>query len=311
MTSVVLVEDRMVDQKNITPVLSVNTVEGSFKNKDGLVLFTRQWRTNKEEPTALIFISHGFGEHSGRYSDFLVPALVAEGFLVFSHDHVGHGQSDGERAQIDSFETYVRDVYQHIDEMAAKYPSLPVFLFGHSMGGAIAILTAMERPKFFTGVVLSAPAIELDPKSDTKCMRCLGRLLLHIAPSTQVIAAIDPAVTCRNSDKVEEYRTDLLVWHEGIKVGWGLALAHAVDKIQANIANIDWPFIVLHGSADNLTMVDGSVQLEQVAKSSDKTIKIYEGYYHELLNEPRKYSEVVKSDIIEWLRKRLPGGELY
>ncbi|KAK3755106.1 hypothetical protein QZH41_017925 [Actinostola sp. cb2023] len=214
--------------------IQVQLTEGSFKNKDGEVIFTRLWTNKDQTPKALIFVTHGFAEHSARYGDFLVPALVNEGFLVISHDHVGHGKSEGERVQIHDFHAYVRDIFHNIDQVAAKHPSLSVFLFGHSMGGAIAIITAMERPTFFTGVVLSGPAIISD--KDTTCLRCLGKMVAFIAPSVQVIPAIDPAATCRDPEK------------------------------------------------------------------------IYEGYYHELLNEPRQYSNIVRRDIIEWLRKRMPAS---
>ncbi|KXJ12223.1 monoglyceride lipase [Exaiptasia diaphana] len=290
---------------DIKTEIQINTTEGSFKNKDGKVIFTRQWSQKDKAPRALIMICHGFGEHSGRYADFLAPALVKEGFLVTTLDHVGHGKSEGERAQVDSLDTFVGDVFHNIDQVTAKYQSLPMFIFGHSMGGAITILCALQRPKFFQGVLLSAPAILVDPSKDNKCMRCLGNVAAFIYPSLEVIPPIDPGETCRNPDKVEEYRTDPLVFHGGIKAGLGMALANGMDTINAKMKDIDWPFLVMHGDADSLALVEGSIKLEKMAKSQDKTIKIYEGYYHEILNEPREYSSIVLNDIIQWLRERL------
>nr|XP_023475628.1 monoglyceride lipase isoform X6 [Equus caballus] len=115
---------------------------------------------------ALIFVSHGAGEHCGRY-DELAQMLVGLGLLVFAHDHVGHGQSEGERMVVSDFHVFVRDVLQHVDIMQKDYPGIPVFLLGHSMGGAIVILTAAERPGHFSGMVLISPLVLANPESAT------------------------------------------------------------------------------------------------------------------------------------------------
>ncbi|VTJ86880.1 Hypothetical predicted protein [Marmota monax] len=132
-------------------------------NADGQHLFCRYWKPSGT-PRALMFVSHGAGEHCGRY-DELAQMLMGLDILVFAHDHVGHGQSEGERMVVSDFHVFVRDVLQHMDVMQKDYPSLPVFLLGHSMGGAIVILTAAERPGHFSGMVLISPLVLANPES--------------------------------------------------------------------------------------------------------------------------------------------------
>ncbi|XP_030658031.1 monoglyceride lipase isoform X5 [Nomascus leucogenys] len=146
-------------------------------NADGQYLFCRYWKPTGT-PKALIFVSHGAGEHCGRYEE-LARMLMGLDLLVFAHDHVGHGQSEGERMVVSDFHVFVRDVLQHVDSMQKDYPGLPVFLLGHSMGGAIAILTAAERPGHFAGMVLISPLVLANPESATT-FKDYSRILKHL-----------------------------------------------------------------------------------------------------------------------------------
>merc|ERR1711860_314543 len=105
-----------------------------MKNADGQELFCRIWKNPNTEPRALVFLCHGYGEHCGTvYDSFISQQLIKDDYLVFAHDHVGHGKSEGDRVHIDHFSVYCRDVWQHITEMKEKHPGLPVFIYGHSM----------------------------------------------------------------------------------------------------------------------------------------------------------------------------------
>lgn len=258
--------------------------------------------------SALIFLSHGVGEHCSRYEEF-AQVLAKQGFLVVAHDHVGHGRSEGERVQISSFSIYVADVLKHIDEASVNNGGLPIFLFGHSMGGTIAILCAMERPHFFTGLVLSAPAILANPETATRCMIFLGKIVSRIAPSFQVVGSENYSALSRDPDQVAALSMDPLGWKGGLKAQWAMAIHDAMEKIKENIHKFKWPFLVLHGDADQLAMVEGSVMLEEKAASKDKTKKIYPGFYHKLLNEPEEDRALVMNDIVSWINQRLPSAD--
>ncbi|KAL9960136.1 hypothetical protein ACROYT_G033546 [Oculina patagonica] len=280
--------------------------KGSVQSSKGLRLFSKCWKLKGASPRALIFVSHGVGEHCSRYEEF-GHQLAKQGFLVVSHDHVGHGRSEGERVQISSFNIYAADVLKHIDEASANNGGLPIFLFGHSMASTVAILCAMERPHFFTGIVLSAPAILANPETATRCMIFLGKIVSRILPSFQVVGSENSSLLSRDPEQVAALTNDPLAWKGGLKAQWAMAIHDAMEHIKENIPKIEWPFIVLHGDADQITMVEGSMMLEQKASSKDKTIKIYPGFYHKLLNEPKEDAALVMSDIISWINQRLPS----
>uniref|UniRef100_A0A3Q1MFP1 Monoglyceride lipase n=2 Tax=Bos TaxID=9903 RepID=A0A3Q1MFP1_BOVIN len=240
-------------------------------NADGQHLFCRYWRP-LSAPRALVFVSHGAGEHCGRY-DELAQMLVGLGLLVFAHDHVGHGQSEGERMVVSDFHVFIRDVLQHVDAVQKDYPGLPVFLLGHSMGGAICILTAAERPGHFSGMVLISPLVVANPESATLF-------------------------------KVDIYNTDPLVCRAGLKVCFGNQLLNAVSRVERALPKLTLPFLLLQGSADRLCNSRGAYLLMESAKSQDKTLKIYEGAYHILHKELPEVTSSVFREINTWVSQR-------
>uniref|UniRef100_A0A8C6S9K0 Monoglyceride lipase n=1 Tax=Neogobius melanostomus TaxID=47308 RepID=A0A8C6S9K0_9GOBI len=237
-------------------------------NADGLHLFCRYWEPSGP-PRALVFVIHGAGEHVGPY-DEVAQRLKELQLLVFAHDHVGHGQSEGERMNIKDFQIYVRDVLQHVDLMKNRHPGIPIFLVGHSMGGAISILTACERPSEFKGVVLIAPM----------CNPCVVQ--------------------------VEAYDSDELVYHGGMRVSFGIQLMGAVSRIEREVPNMHWPFYLLHGDADKLCDIRGSHMMYEGAPSSDKRLKVYEGGYHALHHDLPEVAENVLKEVSAWISERLP-----
>ncbi|XP_029774780.1 monoglyceride lipase isoform X3 [Suricata suricatta] len=241
-------------------------------NADGQYLFCRYWKP-AGTPKALIFVSHGAGEHCGRY-DELAQMLVGLELLVFAHDHVGHGQSEGERMVVSDFHVFVRDVLQHVDLMQKDYPGLPVFLLGHSMGGAISILTAAERPGLFSGMVLISPLVLASPESATTFKVFAAKVLNLVLPNMS-LGPIDSSVLSRNKTEVDIYNADPLICRAGLK-----------------------------GSADRLCDSKGAYLLMESSKSQDKTLKIYEGAYHVLHKELPEVSNSVFHEINLWVSQR-------
>ncbi|XP_035304765.1 monoglyceride lipase isoform X2 [Cricetulus griseus] len=167
-------------------------------NADGQYLFCRYWKPTGT-PKALIFVSHGAGEHCGRY-DELAQMLKGLGMMVFAHDHVGHGQSEGERMVVSDFQVFVRDVLQHVDTIQKDYPGVPVFLLGHSMGGAISILAAAERPAHFSGMVLISPLVLANPES-ASTFKVLAAKVLNLVLPNMSLGRIDSSVLSRNKSE--------------------------------------------------------------------------------------------------------------
>ncbi|KAK3566440.1 hypothetical protein QTP86_032573, partial [Hemibagrus guttatus] len=233
---------------------------------------------------ALVFVAHGAGEHCSMYAD-VAHTLTQQSLFVFAHDHVGHGQSEGERMNIKNFQIYIRDCLQHIDLIRARFPSLPIFILGHSMkeltletpsmnyGGAISILTVCERPQDFAGVVLVAPMIQMNPESATPFKVFVAKVLNHMAPSL-CIGSIDPKLVSRDPKQVvQAYESDELVYHGGLRVSFGMQLMAASSRIETELPNISWPFLLLHGTDDKLCDIRGSNLMYNQAKSTDKKIK--------------------------------------
>ncbi|CAB4011389.1 monoglyceride lipase-like [Paramuricea clavata] len=244
---------------------------------------------------------------TGQYKPTCTQSGTELDVVIGSHDHVGHGRSEGERTMIDTFDTYVEDIFTHCDQMKESYPDIPVYLFGHSMGGSIAIVAACSKPEYFQAVVLSAPGIVVDPSVQPGAFKVfVARLMSRILPRVEIVPPLDPNVISSDPDQVEAYRTDPLVWHGGFKMKFATVFGDTMDRIKQLIPTIEWPFLVIHGDADKLTYIGGSQLLEKEAKSQDKEIKIYKGLKHEMLNEVKEEADKVKSDILEWLRKRIP-----
>lgn len=279
----------------------VVSVSSTLTNARGLRLFTKYW-----EPVgkirALVFISHGFAEHCLPYEN-LARELALRKFYVFSHDHVGHGQSEGQRASIDSFDRYVEDVFLHVDLIRKKHLELDCFICGHSMGGAISILSALQKPQYFKGVILIGPCIIANPEQATPFKIAMAKMLRWIAPQFP-IGRLDLSLVCRCPKQVKLMEQDPLRFHGFGKAAFGASLIDACTEIQLKIPSISFPFLLCQGEEDKLCTPEGAVCMYEKSTSSDKSIKMYPKAYHNLLVEPDGIAKQLTSDIIEWITAR-------
>lgn len=271
-------------------------------NADGQYLFCRYWKPSGT-PKALIFVSHGAGEHCGRY-DELAQMLKGLDMMVFAHDHVGHGQSEGERMVVSDFQVFVRDVLQHVDTVQKDYPGVPVFLLGHSMGGAISILAAAERPTHFSGMVLISPLVLASPESASTFKVLAAKVLNFVLPNMS-LGRIDSSVLSRNKSEVDLYDSDPLNCRAGLKVCFGIQLLNAVSRVERAMPKLTLPFLLLQGSADRLCDSKGAYLLMESSRSQDKTLKMYEGAYHVLHKELPEVTNSVLHEINTWVSHRI------
>ncbi|XP_065917779.1 monoglyceride lipase-like [Dysidea avara] len=269
----------------------------SIKNKDGLTVFTRSWMKDKCNPKAVLFISHGVTEHCGRFHK-LATILQENDYAVYGHDHVGHGNSDGERIHIDDYQTYVTDVIQHVELLKSKHPNLPLFIYGESMGGLITAMTVVERPDLFTGVIFSAPAIVNVNVGFFKYY--VLKVVSYFAPHHIVLPYV-PKIITSDPEEVKGLIDDSLICQDGLKAKWSLATLDAQYKVQQRIPEIQLPFITLHGSKDRVVDIVSSHFLMDHAKSEDKMMKVFEGSRHTLLHDIHK--EEATQVVLEWLNK--------
>lgn len=256
----------------------------------GAQLFA-QWWLPDGEPRAVVAIVHGYAEHSGRYAQTAAD-LVARGYAVEAVDLRGHGRSSGERVCIASYDEYLDDVDAFLARIRTVHPARKLFLLGHSMGGGVVTSYVIDRSPALDGVILSGAAMlarrEDPPPGTTPPPARTGPL-----PADTI--SRDPAV-------VAAYEHDPLVYRGAPPARTGAAWAAAYQRVQDGMAGIAYPLLILHGTDDKLVPYRGSVQLHETACSTDKTLRLYEGLYHEVLNEPER--DQVVADILEWLDAR-------
>jgi alpha-beta hydrolase superfamily lysophospholipase len=267
--------------------LSELTLTGSAGHR----LSVRIWEG--ERPDAVVVISHGFGEHAGRY-DHAAWRLTESGYRVVVPDHHGHGLSGGPRARVD-FATAVADLDALLDNPGINPPGSTVFMLGHSMGGAIALRYAIAHRERLKGLVLSSPLTILDA---TRATKILGSLLARVLPGAPTVK-LDPALVSRDPDVVAAYRADPLVHHGAIPAVTAAAFVAHADTIMEDATEMRVPTLLLYGTADGLCPPKGSQRLARAIGAVDRTTHAYEGLYHEILNEPEQ--DEILDTIVAWL----------
>ncbi|HEX5648581.1 MAG TPA: alpha/beta hydrolase [Steroidobacteraceae bacterium] len=263
----------------------------------GLDLYAQAWLP-ESHVRAVVVVAHGLGEHSGRYAG-LAEALVGSGHAVYALDHRGHGHSPGARANIERFEYLVSDFGAFAGRAARQHPDTPVFVLGHSMGGAVAFASALRLQNTLRGVVLSAPALGTDDAAPNG-RKLLARVLSSVAPNTGVWR-IEAARISRDPTIVQAYASDPLVHHGPIPARTVVELLDAMQGFLPQAPRLRLPSLVLHGTADSLVPVSATRPLYQALDAQKRTVKYYEGLFHEVFNEPER-AQVI-DDLQHWLAR--------
>jgi alpha-beta hydrolase superfamily lysophospholipase len=263
----------------------------------GLDLFAQAWLPEYAS-RGVVVLAHGLGEHSGRYQR-LAGELVAQGFALYALDHRGHGRSPGPRANIERFANVVSDYASFVGRAARQHLDTPVFLLGHSMGGAVAFASAQRLQDSVRGLVLSAPALGVEPAPGGAQLALL-RMLSALAPNAGALT-VAPGDISRDPHVVSEYQNDPLVHHQAVPARTVLELLTAMEGFPLQAAKLRVPTLVLHGTADRLVPVGAVRRIAQGIATKDKTLRYYEGLAHEVFNEPER--EQVVLDLMRWLER--------
>ena len=272
---------------------------GHQASSGGGELHTCEWHPDAPARGVVVLV-HGLAEHSGRYAG-LVGRLTAEGLAVHALDHRGHGRSPGARAQVGRFAWLVADVATRLAAARAAHPGLPLILLGHSMGGAIALATALAHPEGIKALVLSAPAIGVDPAVPALRV-ALARVLSRLLPGAGVLR-LDASLVSRDAAVVRAYEADPLVHRGAVPARTAVELLEAMAAFPAAVGALRIPTLVLHGTADGLVPIRHVEPVWQRLGSPDLTVHRYTGLFHEVFNEPER--EQVFDDLAAWIRRRL------
>lgn len=261
-------------------------------------IFTRHWPA-KGAPRANLVICHGFNAHSGQYIR-AAGEFADRGFAVTALDLRGRGKSDGERFYIDHIDQYVSDLGLAIEHARSRHPDLPVFLLGHSAGGLTSVSYALDYQDRIDGLICEDFAFRVfAPNFALKLLEGAS----HFVPHAHVLT-LKMEDFSRDPEWVAQLTADPLTSGEVQPVQTVAALARAGERLEREFDRITLPLLILHGTADKVTRPDGSEQFHREAGSSDKTLKLYDGQYHDLLNDLGR--EQVMDDIADWIAARLP-----
>lgn len=263
----------------------------------GIKISTRSWRP-EGAAKAVVLIVPGFNSHSGYYR-WVAEQLTAEGLAVYAVDLRGRGESEGERFYVERFEDYVSDVESLAKLARERDPGLKVFLLGHSAGGVVSCLYTLEHQAELAGLICESFAYQV-PAPDVALALLKG--ISHLAPHAHVLKlknedfSRDPAV-------VEAMNSDPLIADETQPTKTVAEMVRADERLKEEFPRITLPVLILHGTSDHATKPSGSQFFHETAGSTDKTITLYDGAYHDLLNDTIK--DVVINDVKDWISTRL------
>jgi alpha-beta hydrolase superfamily lysophospholipase len=278
----------------------MNKGEAFFKGKDGLSIFYR-YLIKTKKPVGAVLVAHGIAEHSGRYEE-VMNLLADTGLAVYALDHRGHGASEGKRCHVDSFIDYVDDLKTLHDTVRAQHPEGPMFLLGHSMGSVIAIHFTKHYEQLLSGLILSGSGTR--PGGDVSPILIFAaRFISKIFPKLILRATDLSAYISRNEKVVEDYRNDPLNYLDGFSARLGTELMKYFNLNPETVPAFKLPLLFQAGGDDKLVL--GARDLASNFTMKDLTIKIYDGIWHEIYNEPESDKKIVFKDLTHWVKKHL------
>ena len=273
----------------------------TINTQDGLKLHGQGWAP-VAEAKAVVCLVHGLGEHSGRY-DPMAEAFSQAGYALLAFDLRGHGRSEGRRGHAPGYAALMSDIEKLLQEAAGRYPHLPCFLYGHSLGGNLAIYYVLNNRPNLAGIIASAPLLRLayNP-SQWKSGMLRGMRALRI--NLSIRSGLDDTALSRDLNVVRNYRNDPLT-HDLISARLAMDMLRYGEWNLNHASEFSLPLLLMHGDGDRITSAAATAEF---AKKADRfcTLKIWEGFNHELHNEPEKQG--VFDYVLEWMDIKLSGS---
>jgi acylglycerol lipase len=281
----------------VTQVPAYTTEEETFAGAKGLSLFVRSWRPDGRA-RGVVAICHGVNSHSAYYM-WAAEQLVDAGLAVYALDLHGRGRSGGERFYLENIADYLDDVEAVVSLAKSREPGLPVYLLGHSAGGVVSCLYALEHQARLAGLICESFAIQVGAPDFALAV---VKGLSHLAPHARVLRLRNREFS-RDPRVVHAMDTDPLIAHEVQPARTVAELVRADQRLRREFPLITLPVLILHGTADKVTNPKGSQLFYDTAGSSDKTLLLYDGHVHDLLNDIGR--ETVMADIRSWIEARV------
>ncbi|NLG51999.1 MAG: alpha/beta hydrolase [Chloroflexi bacterium] len=282
----------------------MNTQELAWQTTDGLDILARLWQPQPDQATTpqkgIVCLIHGLGEHSGRYAP-IAQALTQAGYVLLAPDLRGHGRSEGARGDAPTYATLLDDITLLLAQAAGRFPTAPRFLYGHSMGGNLALNYALRYPHSIAGAVISAPWLAL-AFTPPRAKLLLARVLQKVVPHLTMPSGLNTRHLSRDPAVISAYVNDSLV-HDRISVRMALALMESGQWILEHAHNCETPLLLMHGAQDCITSAEATARFAS-SVPSDCTFKCWEGLYHEIHNEPQ--ADAIHS-MITWLDAHSTG----
>lgn len=272
--------------------------EETISGRGGTKLHLRSWQPGAAR--AVVVIVHGVNSHSGQYL-WTGEQLAAAGFAVYAYDHRGRGKSEGPRFYIEDVSEYTDDLGTVIALAKSREPGLRVFVLGHSAGGVISCTWALDHQREIAGFICESFAYRVPAPAP---VLALVRFLSKVAPKLPVLKLKMKDFT-RDPQALALLEADPLCKGEIQPARTVAALLQATDRMKAGFGTLKLPLFIMHGTLDKATMPEGSQEFHAAAGSADKTLKLYEGHFHDLLNDIGK--QQVLADIVAWINARNAG----
>ena len=271
--------------------------ESTFEGVGGLKIFTRSWQP-AGNTRGVVVIVPGFNSHSGQYL-WVGEQFAAKGLAAYAIDLRGRGRSEGERFYVEKMEDYTDDVATLVRTAKSENPDLPVFVLGHSAGGVVSCVYTLDHQSEIDGLVCESFAYDLPVPG---FILTLLKGFDYIAPHLHVYTLKNENFS-RDPLFVDSMNNDPLIKGESEPTQTAAVMIDASRRLHEEFPLIKLPVLILHGTEDKATNPSGSQFFYDNAGSTDKTLKLYEGHYHDLLNDLGK--EVVIAEIIEWINARV------
>lgn len=279
----------------------MKTFEAKLNSKDGIEFFVRGWEPDSN-PKALVALVHGLGEHTGRY-EHVAKAFTDAGYAMVGFDLRGHGKSTGIRGHFPSLDAVMQDIRNFFVFLTQRYPQIPQFLYGHSLGGLLVLTYTLKHGAGLKGVIATSSGLR-SPLTEQKLKLLIVRLLGSLAPTALLPSGLETAAISHDPAVIERYMADPLN-HDRVSLAFGKTGLVATEYAWSHAEQFQPPLLLMHGTADRITYSHGSADFAKLAakQNQDVTVKLWDDLYHELHNEPQKEQAI--QFMIDWLNRHL------